>query len=164
MPIVSNTSPILNLAIIGKLALLHEQFGEVLIPEAVLSELRVDEELPGSYIVRGALTDGWIKVVEVNETGIIRAMQRDLDRGESEAIALAIQVNSDWILLDERDGRKAARSMQLKTVGVLGVLLKARREGSLESLRNAMDKLRKEAGFYIKADFYNTLLHAAGEK
>ena len=163
MPIVSNTSPILNLAIIGELSLLQEQFREILIPEAVLAELRVGEELPGSHIVRGALKDGWIKIENVKETGISKAMQRDLDKGESEAIALAIQVNADWILMDERDGRKAARSVQLKTVGILGVLLKARREGSLESLSNAMNKLRKNAGFYIKTDLYNALLREAGE-
>jgi len=48
MPAVSNTSPLLNLAIIDQLDLVRDQFGEVLIPEAVLKELRVDEPLPGS--------------------------------------------------------------------------------------------------------------------
>ena len=51
MPVVSNTSPILNLAIVGQLSLLHEQFGEVWIPPAVLEELRVTEGLPGSEAV-----------------------------------------------------------------------------------------------------------------
>ena len=164
MPIVSNTSPILNLSIIGELSLLQKQFGEILIPAAVIEELRVDEELPGSQHVRDALKDGWLKTVNATDIRVVRAMQRDLDRGESEAIALAMQVNAELVLMDERDGRKIARSMQLKTVGVLGVLLKARREGSLSSLKNAMDKLRKKAGFYIKADLYNALLEKAGEK
>ena len=47
MPVVSNTSPILNLAVIGRLSLLHDQFGEILIPNAVLEELRIQEDLPG---------------------------------------------------------------------------------------------------------------------
>ena len=58
MPVVSNTSPIMNLAIIGELSLLRDQFGEVLIPGAVLEELRVEENLPGSQIVCDALKDG----------------------------------------------------------------------------------------------------------
>lgn len=55
MPVVSNTSPIMNLAIIGELSLLRDQFGEVLIPGAVFEELRVEEDLPGSQNVRDAL-------------------------------------------------------------------------------------------------------------
>jgi uncharacterized protein len=164
MPVVSNTSPILNLAIIGELSLLREQFGKILIPKAVLEELHVEEELPGSKALRVAIEGGWIKIEEAKEMGIIRAMQRDLDTGESEAIALAVQVNADWILMDERDGRKAARAMQLKTIGALGILVKARREGTLKSLRHAMDRLREKAGFYIQAELYNALLQEAGEK
>ena len=59
MPVVSNTSPVLNLAIIGQLSLLHEQFGEIWIPSAVLGELRVEEDLPGCQAVRRALGAEW---------------------------------------------------------------------------------------------------------
>jgi uncharacterized protein len=52
MPVVSNTSPILNLAIINQLVLLHQQFGEILVPNAVLDELKVSEERPGSQTIR----------------------------------------------------------------------------------------------------------------
>jgi len=47
MRAVSNTSPVLNLAIVGRLSLLRDQFGEIWIPQAVLDELRVEEDLPG---------------------------------------------------------------------------------------------------------------------
>lgn len=125
MPVVTDTSPIMNLAIIGELSLLRDQFGEVLIPRAVLEELRVEENLPGSQSVRDALKAGWIRIEAVKQDPLVRAMERDLDKGEAEAIALAMQVNADWVLMDERDGRKAAKSMKLKVVGVLGILLKA---------------------------------------
>jgi len=59
MSVVSNTSPILNLAIVGRLSLLREQFGEIWIPAAVLEELRVGEDLPGSHAVREAMKAGW---------------------------------------------------------------------------------------------------------
>jgi len=118
MPVVSNTSPILNLAIIGEISLLRDQFGEVLIPGAVLEELRVEENLPGSQGVRDAIKAGWLRIEKVTQDPLVRAMQRDLDRGEAEAIALAMQVNAGLVLMDERDGRKAAKSMKLKVVGV----------------------------------------------
>jgi uncharacterized protein len=58
MPVVSNTSPILNLAIINQLVLLHQQFGEILVPNAVLDELKVSEERPGSQTIREAISSG----------------------------------------------------------------------------------------------------------
>lgn len=164
MPVVSNTSPIMNLAIIGELSLLRDQFGEILIPGAVLEELRVEEDLPGSQNVRDALKAGWIRIETVNLYPLVRAMQRDLDKGEAEAIALAIQLNADWVLIDEREGRKAAKSMELKVLGVLGVLLKAKREGRLGSLKQAMGRLREKAGFYIRADLYSVIMREGGEE
>jgi predicted nucleic acid-binding protein len=76
MPVVSNTSPILNLAIIGELSLLRDQFGEILIPRAVLEELRVEENLPGSKNVRDAIKAGWIRIETVKQDPLVRAMQR----------------------------------------------------------------------------------------
>ena len=164
MPVVTDTSPIMNLAIIGELSLLRDQFGEVLIPRAVLEELRVEENLPGSQSVRDALKAGWIRIEAVKLDPLVRAMERDLDKGEAEAIALAMQVNADWVLMDERDGRKAAKSMKLKVVGVLGILLKAQRERRLRSLKQAMDRLREKAGFYVRADLYSAIIREGEEE
>ncbi len=58
MPVVSNTSPILNLAIVNQLILLHQQFGEILVPNAVLDELKVSEERSGSQAIRDAISSG----------------------------------------------------------------------------------------------------------
>ncbi|MFH1907713.1 MAG: DUF3368 domain-containing protein [Chloroflexota bacterium] len=141
MPVVSNTSPILNLAIIGPLSLLREQFGEIWIPAAVLEELRVQEDLPGSQAVREEIEVGWLRVAEVKDQALAQVLQQDLDRGEAEAIALAMQVKAERVLLDEREARRVAKSLGLKVTGVLGILLRARREGRLPSLQKAMDEL-----------------------
>ncbi len=164
MPVVSNTSPILNLAIVGRLSLLHEQFGEVWIPPSVLDELRVEEELPGSQAVREALEAGWLRVEEVEDQVLVQVLERELDRGEAESIALAVQVKAEWTLLDEREGRRVAKSLGLKVVGVLGILLRARREGRLPSLRRAMEELQQEAGFRIAADLFVDVLQESGEE
>jgi len=105
-----------------------------------------------------AIKAGWIRIETVKQDPLVRVMQRDLDKGEAEAIALAIQVNAGWVLMGERDGRKAARSMKLKVVGVLGILLKARRKGRLMSLKQAMDRLRDKAGFYTREDLYSEII------
>ena len=160
---ISNTSPILNLAIVGQLSLLREQFGEVRIPTAVLGELRVEENLPGSRSVEEALEAGWLQVEEVQDQALSQVLQRDLDRGEAEAIVLALQVKAERVLLDEREGRRVAKSLGLKVTGVLGILLRARREGRLASLQKAMDELREQAGFRIGAELYAGLIRESEE-
>jgi len=157
MPVVSNTSPVLNLAIVGQHSLLHEQFGEIWIPTAVLEELRVEEELPGSHAVREALEAGWLRVEEAKDQTLVQVLQRDLDRGEAEAIVLALQVKASRVLLDEREGRRIAKSLGLKVTGVLGILLRAQRAGKLTSLRKAIDELQERAGSRIGTALYTDL-------
>ena len=163
MLVVSNTSPVLNLAIVNQLFLLQEQFGQVLIPAASLEELRIHEELPGSEVIRKTLEVGWLRVEEVEDRTLVHVLREDLDRGEAEAIALAIQVKAARILLDEREGRRVAKSLGLKITGVLGVLLRARLDGRISSLRQAMVELQGKAGFRIGADLFADLLRASGE-
>lgn len=152
MPVVSNTSPILNLAAIGQLHLLKEQFRTIHIPVAVHKELRVEMDLPGSRIVREAVEAGWIQVQEARDKAFIKVLQRDLDQGEAEAIALAIQVGAGWTLLDERDGRRVAKSLGLRVTGILGILLRARQDGKLGGLEATIQELRDKAGFHVREE------------
>jgi predicted nucleic acid-binding protein len=163
MPVVSNTSPVLNLAVIGRLSLLHDQFGEILIPNAVLEELRIQEDLPGSQATREALKEGWLIIQEVSNQSLVSVLQRELDNGEAEAITLAVQAKAQWILLDEKEGRKIAKSLGLRVAGILGILLRARQEGRLPSMQKAMDQLRNLAGFRIGAELYDDLVRKSGE-
>ena len=158
MPVVSNTSPILNLAIIGQLDLLRMQFSRIIIPPAVLAELRFDTSLPGAHVVRQAILDHWIEVQEIQDSTVARLLQRELDRGEAEAIALAVQISAERILLDERDARRVAKSLDLPVTGVLGVVLSAYKDGQLASLELTVADLEEKAGFWIAPDLKQTLL------
>ncbi|NET00220.1 MAG: DUF3368 domain-containing protein [Sphaerospermopsis sp. SIO1G1] len=159
MLVVSNTSPILNLAIIGRLDLLREQFDKILIPKAVLEELRVDEVLPGSQELRKALEIGWLELQTVNNQSLVQLLQRDLDRGESEAIALALTLNADKIILDERDGRKIAKDLGLQVIGILGVIIRAANDGQISSLSDVINQLHEEAGFLISPSLLTQILN-----
>jgi uncharacterized protein len=163
MPVVSNTSPILNLAIINQLDLLRQQFEEVIIPAAVLSELRLDEEFPGVNPIRQALQSAWMHTTEVKNSHVVRALRLELDHGESEAIALSLELGLNQILMDENDGRTIAKAMGLTPTGVLGILLKAKRAGKLDSIKLVMRILQQDAGFYIAPDLLTALLREAGE-
>jgi len=149
MPTVSNTSPLLNLAIIGRLDLVRVQFGRVVVPPAVAGEFRLEEGRPGSSALRRAVEDGWIAVEEPSDDPLIRTLRQDLDRGESEAITLAVEKEAGLILLDEREGRRRARNVGLEVTGALGILARADRRGELDSLSGALDRLEDEAGFWI---------------
>ena len=149
MPTVSNTSPLLNLAIIGRLELARTQFGSVLVPPAVAGEFRLEEDRPGSSALRRAVEEEWIAVEEPSDDPLFRTLRQDLDLGESEAIALAVEKKAGLVLLDEREGRRRARNVGLEVTGALGILAQADREGDLDSLSDALDRLEGEAGFWI---------------
>jgi hypothetical protein len=88
----------------------------------------------------------------------VQLLQRDLDRGEAEAIALALQLKAEWTLLDERDARKVAKALGLNVTGLLGILLRAQRQGKSLSLQKMVEELRDNAGFRIGAELVADLL------
>lgn len=163
MLVVSNTSPIMNLAVVDLLNLLRQQFGEVFVPAAVIEELRLDTDYPGTDKIRQAISDGWLHQEVVENQQIILALKRELDNGEAEAIALALQLKADLILMDERDGRSVAKSMGLNPIGILGVLVRAKQAGTIQSVKEVLNKLRNEAGFYITDGLMQNILSEIGE-
>jgi predicted nucleic acid-binding protein len=163
MPVVSNTSPISNLAVIEQLDLLRGQFQKILIPEAVNRELKALSNPRAKAAIESALAEGWLEVCAVASLPLVRLLSVNLHEGESEAIALAVEVNASCILLDEREARAAAQRMNLNITGVLGVLLRAKKQGDVIILRLAMEQLRKEAHFFIAPDLEQHLLALAGE-
>ncbi|MFW6359714.1 MAG: DUF3368 domain-containing protein [Chroococcales cyanobacterium] len=163
MPVVSNTSPLLNLAIIDRLYLVQQQFSEIYIPTAVKAELRVNESLPGSSALRQAIENGWIVEETVKDSALVKLLRRDLDLGEAEAIALGLELGADWTLLDEREGRKIARSLGLNITGTLGILLRGWRLGELSSLRGVTDDLQLMANFRIAPELLSEILRESGE-
>ena len=100
MSVVSNASPLINLARIGKLDLLHDLYGELTIPEAVWREVVVEGAgQPGADEVKGAT---WIKRHAVANRQLVHALQQELDAGEAEAIVLASEMEAELLLMDER--------------------------------------------------------------
>ncbi|HEY9661299.1 MAG TPA: DUF3368 domain-containing protein [Allocoleopsis sp.] len=120
MIIVSDISPINNLAAINHLHLLNQLYGTVFIPEAVYREL-TDPNFP----VAGATevqTFDWIHTDTVSNRTLVEALSNELDIGEAEAITLAIEIQADQVLIDERRGRLVASRLNLRYTGILGIL------------------------------------------
>ena len=163
MRVVSNTSPLSNLAIIGRLGLLRERYARVFIPPAVRLELLALTHPSGRVAIDAALRDGWLTEEPLPPQSIATELRDSLDPGEAEAIALATATASDVLLLDERRGRMAARRLGLAVGGVLGELLHARLMGRIPAVSAEIARLRSEAHFFIHANIEAFILGQAGE-
>jgi uncharacterized protein len=161
MIVVSNTSPLTNLASIGQFGLLRKLYSQIHIADGVWDELNAyDQRWPGCDEVASA---SWVCQHPVKNHPMVNILRRDLDRGESESIVLAEELGADMILLDEKEGRHAAQRLGLKVVGVMGVLLEAKSHGYLDAVHPHLDALRRTAGFYVSDSFYQTVLVLAQE-
>lgn len=161
MIVVSNTSPLTNLAAIGQFDLLRVLYGDLFIAQGVWEELNAGgRHWPGRDQVAGA---EWIDRRGVQNEVLVTALRRDLDRGEAETIALALELKADLVLLDEREGRHAAKRLGLRVIGVVGILLDAKAHGAIQTVHPHLDALRQAAGFYLSDGLYQQVLAFAGE-
>ncbi len=163
MLVASDTSPISNLAIIGRLDLLRSHFGEIWIPEAVKRELQGVPDPAALAAIEGALRQGWIRSRVVQGDRIVRLLQAGLHEGEAEAIVLGLELAADMVLLDEREGRNAAERAGLRVTGVLGILLRAKLQGAVPSLKAELEALWNRARFFVAVHLEEQILHDAGE-
>ena len=151
----------MNLAIIGQLHLIQELFGEIIIPKEVWAELIIEgKSKPGTNEIEKTK---WIKVVKVKNDSLVKTLTKDLDVGESAAIALAIERKANLLLLDETDARNLAEFYNLKKTGILGILMRAKKRSLIKQIKPMLEKLRIQAHFWIKPDFYDAILSEMGE-
>ncbi|NUQ63346.1 MAG: DUF3368 domain-containing protein [Pirellulales bacterium] len=160
MIVVSNTSPIMNLAAIGQLDLLRHLYGRVIIPQAVYNELASRPDLPGGTEVQSS---DWIATEPAGNAHLVQSLLVELDRGEAEAIALALELKADLVLIDERLGRRIAGRLGLRFVGVLGVLIEAKHAGRIGAVKPLVDDLADKAGFWISPALRTAVLDRVGE-
>ena len=163
MLVVRYTSPVSNLALIGRLDLLRIQLGEVCIPSAVRLELLDLPDLHARAAIERAIEEGWLKSAEVAAPDLLKLLSTTLHPGESGAIALAVQLQAGLVLIDEREARGVAALLGLRVTGVLGVLLRAKREGAVASLRQEIEALRGKARFLVAPQLEHQILREAGE-
>jgi predicted nucleic acid-binding protein len=159
--VVSNSSPIIHLAKIERLDLLQAFFGQVWVPVAVYEECLIEGK--GRPEVATIEQASWLRVISVTNQHLVRLLSAEIDRGEAEAIALALEIQAALILLDDADAREKARLYDLKMTGVVGLLLRAKRSGRLASLSEALNALGN-TGFWLGAGLRERLLIEAGEK
>ena len=161
MIIVSDTTAISNLLKIKRVELLHIMYGEVVVPPAVDLELKaLKSKRPDVDLTQ---TKGWVKII--TPTIILQPVNIEpkLDKGEIEAISLAKELHADWLLIDEKAGRIFAKQNGIKTIGLLGVLMEAKKKGHIPLVMPVIDDLVRVGGFWLNDSLYKEIKLLANE-
>jgi predicted nucleic acid-binding protein len=161
MPAVSNSSPLIFYAVVGRLELLHETYGEILVPPAVWREAGATSgDRPGADVIRRA---AWIRRRSPSDKELSLPSLVSLDAGEAEAIAMALPI---WpripVLLDDLIARRTAARLGLAVTGSAGVLIQAKRLGLIAKVHPILDELRG-AGLYLSESADSQALDLANE-
>jgi uncharacterized protein len=153
MIVISDTTAITSLLQIGHCELLEKLYGEVVIPVAVSEELLVSHDRLPSFL----------RVQAVRDRDDVQRLQNDIDLGEAEAIVLAKELTADLLLIDESQGRRVALREGIPIIGLLGVLLIAKRHGHIASVRAITAQLESVAEFRVSDDVKEIIFRAASE-
>jgi predicted nucleic acid-binding protein len=150
--VVSDTTVITTLLKTGDEGLLAKLFGTVIVPPAVWDELRAfHSSLPV-----------FIEVRSLSHANRPAGSER-LGSGEVEAMQLAMQINADWLLLDDRQARAIATKLGIRCVALTGLLIKAKQLGHVRSVRALLERLEQRGGLYLSDAVKEEALRQAGE-
>ncbi len=161
MIVVSNTSPLVNLLTVNQATVLEDIFGIIHIP----SEVEVEFELlrQNNTKFKNLNFPAFIKVQPVQNRDHYQLLRLHLDDGEATAIALAMEMKADLLLMDEILGRGEAGRLSIKTTGCIGILLQAKSKKLIPAIRPILEQLESEAGFYLSQEITDYALELAGE-
>ncbi len=156
---VADSGPLIGLTRIGQLELLPRMFSEIIAPPEIWHEVTVKGRgLPGAYEISQVK---WIKI-KGPSSQLVQPLSILVDAGEAQAIALAQTTPDCIILLDDARARKIAARLNIKQIGTIGLLLRAKHIGLLDKIKPHIEALI-ENGIYIRQQLIDAVLHEAGE-
>lgn len=161
MIVVADTSVILNLCRVQHDHLLQQLFKRVLIPQEVADEFVHLTKIQKRF--SGLVLPDWIEILSVPKSYPVEVIEAELDAGEAAAITLFLREKADALLIDEKIGRKVAVRLGARTVGILGILTDAKNDKLITSVTILLERLEREANFWISSDLRLHILHLAGE-
>lgn len=157
--IITNTTPILSLLKINKLDILKELYEKVTVPNAVYQEIEKGKE---KQYYQDLKKITWIEIEHIKNTDS-RSFFIDLDDGEAEVLILAKEQNADLVILDEIMGRRYAKQLELNLTGTLGILLKAKEKGIINSIREILSELT-EKGTWLNSKLIKKVIKLSNEE
>ena len=136
--VISNTSPIFYLHRLGQLELLHRLYSRILVPEAVIEELKAGRD-QGEDVPDIANHD-WIEVRSVHVPEVVSLIM-DLGPGEAQVLAMAIENPGSLAIIDDRLARELAQARDIRITGTAGIFLKAKQAGYIKSVKSLLKTL-----------------------
>jgi predicted nucleic acid-binding protein len=161
MIVVADTSVILNLCRIQHEHLLQPLYKRVLIPTEVADEFAHLAKIQKRF--SGLVLPDWIEILPAPKSFPAEVLEAELDAGESAAIALFLKQKADALLIDEKIGRKVAIRLGVRTVGILGILADAKNNQLISNVKILIERLEREANFWVSAELRRRVLQLAGE-
>lgn len=161
MVVVSDTTTLSNLLLIDRIDLLQKLYGSINIPMAVSEELH--NLLSHRKQVDQFLNQAWVTTYSVTQKEYALLLGQQLDIGEAEAIALAVEMNANLLIVDELKGRAFAKSLGLAVIGTLGILVAAKREGLISQVEPVLNQLKTNAGFWVSDSLQRQVLESVHE-
>ena len=163
MTVISDTTCLSALTRIGALHLLQSLFGKVTIPLKVYEELLALREFGVDTAIFEQLD--WLVIEDPSPSTLLDSLlaNKRIDPGEGYAIALAVELRADWLVLDDLNARKAALDLGLNITGLGGILLQAKSMHLIASVKEVLDLCVSNANFRLSSNVYQKLLDLAGE-
>ena len=153
LKVVSNSTPIIALIRIGELNLLEKIFKKIVIPKSVNEEITVKDKIGYSELENKK----WIQVLDVKDILAVDLLRENLDKGESEAIILAKEIDAEILLIDEKAARKHLKMLNINFIETLGILKLLKERNFINETKSYVDRLIK-SGFRISKKLYNLVI------
>ncbi|RYE18984.1 MAG: DUF3368 domain-containing protein [Sphingobacteriaceae bacterium] len=147
--IISDTSCLILLYNINELDLLQKLY------QSITTTLEVANEF-------GIPLPAWIVVKQPNNKNYHQFLEKLVDKGEASAIALAVETDNSLLIIDDLKARKTAEKIGLNIIGILGVIVDAKKEGIINSVKPILEKI-KQTNFRISSNLETVILTKAGE-
>ena len=157
MLVISDASPLNVLVRIERVALLPKLFNRIVIPPAVEAELN-DPRAPKEVRSFLGSRPSWLEVARP----LALLDLPNIGPGERAAISLACERKADLLLIDDKRGRRAAKSLDLRIIGTIGILEQMAAPGWLD-LRSAFDRVR-EIGFSASDELLDAALRRDAQR
>ena len=158
--VIVNSTPLIILCNIGKLEILKNLYGEIVVPQAVYSEVTVKKDSACQQIVSA----DWIHVEQIKNDSDKKMYKAKLHDGEVEVMILAQEnEKAELVVIDDNAAKKTAKYLGLTVTGTVGVLLKAKTSGVITEIQPILESMKLK-GFYISENIEQMILKQAGEK
>jgi uncharacterized protein len=161
MIVVADASPLTALLHLNHLAILIDLYKKIIIPASVANELQSLEAF--GYDISFLKMADVFPVITSTDIAFQQKLMEHLDAGESEAIALAKELDADWLLIDEKLGKRIAAAESIPCKGVVGVLLEAKAMGLIPAVKPLLNTLLVDLEFRLADNIIKLALQKAGE-